>query len=281
MTRRTWLDMCRVALIVAALPLAGCSDGTSGAPGAPSGVPAGSSGANPDGSLLKVSKPTLQAPTNFHRLEAFEAQFHFAASQPRHVQVALDHQLQITTEAGTPIHTANLPAGQTQYTFNGAMERDTTYVWRVRGSYQGQPGPWSDHATFVTPATPAVTPETLEAYLIEFSRGNANWAGCAAGSGVSCFRFVYEVVRSMNPTCDPNSWGLLSKNPGEQQCTLDRCGPLGGEGFGEDVVTHGGWSPILLWDIIGGAGAPGARLQASPIPRDGRRPGNNWACPWR
>ena len=43
---------------------------------------------------------------------------------------------------------------------------------------------------------------------------------------------------------------------------VDRCGGLSGEGYGEDVVAfrHGpsdfNWEG---WDVVGGAGAPGAR----------------------
>jgi hypothetical protein len=269
-----------LVLIVAAVPVVGCG-GNGSTPASPAGVPAGLLGNNPDGSTLKVTAPALQSPTNFLELDDLTPTFRFTAAQGLYVPLTLGHEVEVLTEGGQQLRLLPVGPGVTQVTYPGELDMASTYQWRVRATYQGHVGPWSGTAAFVTRSIPQVTPETLDEYLIAFSAGNANWAGCSAGSGVACFRYVYEVVQSMNPTCDPNSWGLLSKNPGEQQCTLERCGSLGGEGFGEDIVTHGGFSPILLWDVVVGAGAPGASLGASPIPRDARRPGNEWACPWR
>lgn len=240
-------------------------------------------GANPDGSTLKATAPTVQSPANDVTLDDLTPVFRFANAQGVHVSVALGHEVELLTSGNQRVALMQVATGngQSTHTYPGTLDMDTPYQWRARATFQGHPGPWSSMATFRTRAIPIVTPETLNAYLLEFSHGNANWAACSGGHGVSCFRFVYEAVQSMNPGCDRNSWGLLSKNPGDTQCTLDRCGQLGGEGFGEDVITHGGWDPILLWDVITGAGAPGASISASSIPRDARRPGNNWACPWR
>jgi hypothetical protein len=280
MIRRTLLGA--VALLVAVMPMVGCG-GSPGGPAAPGPVPAGLLGANPDGSTLKVTTPAHVSPTNSFELENMTPVFRFTPAQGRHVSVALTHQVEVRTETGVHVQTLAVPAGATQVTYPGNLEMARAYQWRVRAAFQGHVGPWSGLATFRTRSVPIVTPETLVDYLHQFAAGagRVEWSACAAGSGTACFRFVWDVVQSMNPTCDPNSWGLLSKNPGEWQCTRSGCGGLGGEGFGEDIITHGGWNPILLWDVIGGAGAPGATLGAAPIPRDDRRPGNNWACPWR
>lgn len=280
MTRRAWSHLGVVAFLVAAIPIGGCG-GDSTSPAAPGAMPAGLVGNNPDGSTLKVTAPEPQAPTNFFRFDGLTPDFLFTGAAGLHVPVSLGHELQIMTEGGQPIHTQPLASGQTTYVHSSELEFDTVYMWRVRATYQGQVGPWSDIATFQTTERVHVAIEDLEAFLIEFSQGNPEWMACSAGSGTACFRFVWDAVQSMNPTCDPNSWGLLSKNPGEWQCTRSACGTLGGEGFGEDIVTHGSFSPIILWDVIAGAGAPGAMLGASPIPRGDRRPGNEWACPWR
>lgn len=279
MKYRSWVQVGMV-VFVAAVPLMGCG-GDRSAPTSPAATPAGLLGNNPDGSTLKVTTPAHQSPTNFFELDDLTPVFRFTPAQGIHVQVPLGHEVEVQTEAGQQVRLIPVGAGATQVTYPGELDMAATYRWRVRAAYQGHAGPWSGVAMFVTRSIPHVTPETLNAYLIAFSAGNANWASCSGGSGLGCFRYVYEVVQSMNPRCDRNSWGLLSKNPGEQQCTLSGCGSLGGEGFGEDVITHGGFSPILLWDAIGGAGAPGAVLGATPIPRDSRRPGNEWACPWR
>jgi hypothetical protein len=167
------------------------------------------------------------------------------------------------------------------------------FYWRAWGTNGAVHSPASATGTFRTPAAPApgpspgpspgppagsVTPENMFDYLLWFSQGNAEWAACQAGSGTACFRFVWDAAQSVNPTCNSNSWGLLSKNPGEWQCTRSGCGPLGGQGFGEDILTYGS-SSVRLWDIIVGAGAPGASLGFSEISHT-RRAGNNWACPW-
>jgi hypothetical protein len=281
MVNRVWLKV-GIAVLTVTIPLTGCG-GDRTAPASPAATPAGLLGNNPDGSTLKVTTPVHQSPTNFFELDDLRPVFHFTAAQGRHVQVTLGHEVEVQTETGQHVRSVPVVAGATQVTYPGDLDMATTYRWRVRAAYQGHVGPWSGFAMFVTRSIPLVTPETLEAYLFEFAAGpgNAEWSGCAGGSGTACFRFVWDLVESMNPTCDPNSWGLLSKNPGEWQCTRSQCGSLGGDGFGEDIVTHGGFSPILLWDVIVGAGAPGAALGASPIPRDARRPGNEWVCPWR
>jgi hypothetical protein len=100
------------------------------------------------------------------------------------------------------------------------------------------------------------------------------WPACAAGSGVNCHRFVRSVAAAL-ATVDPN-FGLITKNPGEQQCTWDVCGPLGGQGYGEDILAyHTGNGNWFGWDCVVGAGAPGASPNFALI--TARRPGNNWA----
>jgi hypothetical protein len=106
---------------------------------------------------------------------------------------------------------------------------------------------------------------------------SSEWPRCATGSGVACHRYTREVARAL-AAGDPR-WGLITKQPGQQQCSMTSCGPGDGTGYGEDVVAYlpAGSSPDR-WvghDIVGGAGAPGARVQwAGPLER---RPGNLWA----
>ncbi|CAN5480910.1 hypothetical protein BH23ACI1_BH23ACI1_21030 [soil metagenome] len=176
------------------------------------------------------------------------------------------------------------------------LPANTLFYWRAWATNGTVHGPVSPSQSFRTPAAPTpgpgpgpapgpappasnVTPETMPSYLAAFSQGNPEWAACQAGSGTACFRFVWDVAQSVNPTCNASGWGLLSKNPGEWQCTRSGCGGLGGQGFGEDILTYGS-SSVRIWDVIVGAGAQGASLGFSEISST-RRPGNNWACPWR
>jgi len=116
----------------------------------------------------------------------------------------------------------------------------------------------------------------------QISSTSSNWADCEAGvdpnNGVpSCHLFVREVARKLNET--DSRWGLITKNPGEQQCYSLRCAPDVQGGYGEDILA---WlptgSPVSEWigfDIVQGAGEPGARVVWDKV--GSRRAGNNWA----
>ena len=113
-------------------------------------------------------------------------------------------------------------------------------------------------------------------FVRQFSQNNEEWASCTAGNGVSCHRFVREAARALS---EQNSkWGLLTKGPGEQQCTMEACGRNLSGGFAEDAIAYLIGSdpagPLGVVDIIQGAGAPGASIQWNEVPR---RAGNNWA----
>lgn len=71
---------------------------------------------------------------------------------------------------------------------------------------------------------------------------------------------------------------MISKNPGDTQCTMDVCGYLNGEGYGEDVVAylpeHNDRNRWIGFDVVGGAGAPGATVNWARLSTI--RPGNQW-----
>jgi hypothetical protein len=122
------------------------------------------------------------------------------------------------------------------------------------------------------------TPAAMLSFMQQHSQGHPDWAQCQTGNSVACFRFVWSAVQAANLGCDPASWGLLSKQAGEHQCTQQVCGNLSGEGFGEDAIT---WQAApgaeTVYDTIQGAGAPNPQIQMVEVPR---RPNNRWACPW-
>lgn len=112
----------------------------------------------------------------------------------------------------------------------------------------------------------------------QVAQRSANWKPCEAGDEVACHRFVRDVVRAL--AAGDSRWGLITKPRGQQSCTTTECGPHVG-GFGGDVVAYlpEGHTPQqwLGTDIVGGAGAPGARQQWSTY--DGytsNRPDNLW-----
>lgn len=85
---------------------------------------------------------------------------------------------------------------------------------------------------------------------------------CQAGSQRDCHYYVREVASALNIAQGQKRWGLITKPSGSNV-----------DGYGEDVVA---WLPqpfgldqqTWRWrglDIIGGAGAPGARFQGGEL----------------
>jgi hypothetical protein len=116
----------------------------------------------------------------------------------------------------------------------------------------------------------------LAAFVKRVGEASPHWASAAAGDGVAAHRVTRQIAAAL-AAIDPR-WGLITKQPGQQQCTWHQCGPGDGTGYGEDVVAFRPGDDQAQWigyDCIGGAGAPGARVQwVGPIPI---RPGNQWA----
>ncbi|HYE87592.1 MAG TPA: hypothetical protein VEA16_14620 [Vicinamibacterales bacterium] len=115
----------------------------------------------------------------------------------------------------------------------------------------------------------------------QVQRISPHWAACQAGNGVACHRFVRDVARAL-AAGDPR-WGLVTKPRGQQACTEQVCGRDVSGGYGEDMVAYlpAGHAPHqwLGSDIIGGAGAPGARVQwGNPQGYASNRPDNLWSA---
>src|SRR5687768_8456831 len=133
-------------------------------------------------------------------------------------------------------------------------------------------------AVWPSQATAQPTPSTMLGFMQQHSQGHPEWAGCQAADEVACHRFVRSAVQAANPNCDPNFCGLLSKQPGENQCSLTACGGGVSGGYAADAIT---WQEApgaeTVYDVISGAGAPNPSLQMLQVER---RPLNRWACFW-
>lgn len=184
------------------------------------------------------------------------------------------------------------PGGGTSIAHPEDLAWETTFTWRVRLTLAGAASEWSAPASFRTPDEPKAgnlpfevpascgprTPPTGDRSQCarDVASVSPEWPGCRAGSGVRCHRFTRHLAAAL-ATGDPR-WGLITKNPNEQQCSWDACGPSVRGGYGEDVVAfrHGpsdfDWEG---WDVVTGAGAPGANVNWTRL--SSRRPGNNWA----
>lgn len=277
------------AALVVALTVSACS-GPAASPTAPSAAAGGDTAAAADGSTLKVTAPVALSPINGVRLETRRPTMEWTPSTGAFAAVSPSYEVQVST-GGNVIYSAVVEG--TSHQVPADAEWNTEYTWRVRARLDTAFGPWSTNGTFLTPEQAVVIASALPFQVppscgpipnppgnrlqcvLDVARVSPEWGRCQGGSGVGCHRFVRHVAAAL--ATGDGRWGLIGKNPGEQQCTWNRCGGLSGEGYGEDVVAflHGpgnfNWEG---WDLVGGAGAPGARAGWTRLPS--RRPGNNW-----
>jgi hypothetical protein len=283
--------------LVCVLTAAGCSGGAETML-SPSAIPIGSAMANADGSTIKVDPPRDLSP-NGSRVDSRRPTLSFTNPTDHFTDVQQQYEIEVQNAAGDVVYTgqATESGGTTSYTLSRDLAGGTTYWWRARVRIGDQTGPWSEgFATFDTPSGPVSAapgpnvptgnlpfpvpaecgpfgPGDRTACVIAMTAVSPWWAACAAGSGTNCHRFTRTVALAL-ATHDPR-WGLLTKNPGEQQCTWNACGPGNGSGYGEDVVVHLDGGTLRGWDIVSGAGAPGARAGWSRL--EAFRAGNHWA----
>jgi hypothetical protein len=91
------------------------------------------------------------------------------------------------------------------------------------------------------------------------------------GDHRACGLFARLAAFSLNPSGDPGGWGCLRKTGGGANV----------EGYSEDAIVLGSDPNNLhnVVDIIGGAGAPGARLAGSLDGFVNRRTSDVWEAP--
>jgi hypothetical protein len=284
-----------VGLALLAALAVGCGDnGNPASPSGATGAPPTSTDANPDGSTLKVDPPTLSEPAHESTVASRQVTVAVNNGRLRHVSHAdLAYRFELYREAD-PDHAISIvlvPQGPGVTSADiGTVDNRVAYIWRARAEMGAAFGPWSDWFRFIGPggfSVAAVATGSLPfavpvvcasgdglACAVALAASSPWWAACVAGSGVNCHRFVRQVAASL-AHFDP-SWGLITKNPGEQQCSWDWCGSGDGSGYGEDIVAyHTGGGRWVGWDIVVAAGAPGASLSWSEL--HGQRAGNHWA----
>lgn len=287
MTRMYWTTGAALAAVVT---MAACS-GTSQSPTSPTAAAGGELTAAADGSTLKATAPGLNSPTNGATTETLRPTLSWGASTGSFASVTPTYEVHVL-QGGNVIYTANVAETEHQVGVDAAADQE--YQWRVRARQDAAFGPWSSVGTFRTPALARSAASSLPFPIpascgpvpnpagnriqcaLDVARVSPEWGRCQGGSGVGCHRYTRHVAAAL--AAGDSNWGLVGKNPGEQQCTWNRCGGLSGEGFGEDAVAYLPGTNIFGWigfDIVGGAGAPGASVGWSgPLPR---RAGNFWA----
>lgn len=286
----TRLSMAAVALVTAAA----CSQAPQ-SPLAPSAAVGGSL-ANEAVATLKVTPPVPESPRDGVRIDNRRPVFRFANAAGRFVVPAQGvYEIALMDASGAVIARYAVdgdPGGGTSFTQPTDLAWERDYSWRVRFTLEGAASEWSGAVTFRTPDEPrarlpfpipaacgAVADPTGDrsACIAAVSLVSPQWPSCRGGNKVACFRFTWHAAAAL--AAADQRYGMLTKNPGDTQCNWNWCGHGDGTGLGEDVVTYlppgaGVGSGWVGWDIVGGAGAPGATAHWARL--TARRPGNQW-----
>jgi len=114
-----------------------------------------------DGSTLKVTAPAAVSPANDQKLTssivdltARGSALQFASATP----VALQYRFQVFNAGGTLVEDALV--SDTTYRVTGNLEPNQRHTWKVRAEAQGQAGPFSSAASFIT-EDPAIVNDPL------------------------------------------------------------------------------------------------------------------------
>jgi hypothetical protein len=99
-----------------------------------------------------------------------------------------------------------------------------------------------------------------------------HWGACTGGDELACHLFVRQVIRTLYEQ-DPN-WGLLTKVPGQSQCTFTACGSDVSCGYATDAIIYRATNQVI--DVITGIGAPGSSVAWQLVPKLDY---NHWAPP--
>jgi hypothetical protein len=102
-----------------------------------------------DGTTLKVNPASLQSPINDQKLTTDTVVLTTAPASPQFASgLSLFYHYQLLTSAGALVQEATILATSWQVT--ATLVGNARYSWRVRPEYQGEAGPWSAAATFIT-----------------------------------------------------------------------------------------------------------------------------------
>ena len=293
MSHRHWFAAVQPLVIVVLFSACSHESHTPLSPSAVTGIT--NSSLNPDGSSLKVTAPTELAPDQV--AVGFRRPTLSFTNPSAHVALGLAYDIELHNGGGM-VYAQTIGESPTtsSHTVPMPLPRGETFWWRVRARLGDDVGPWSEFAVFAIsrdatdgagpgPTISGPLPFPVPAECGPFGPGDRSacvaamtaispwWPDCRGGSGAGCHRFTRSIAAAL-AVYDGN-WGLISKNPGEQQCTWDFCWPGDGSGYGEDIVAyHTGGGNWIGWDVVTGAGAPGAGAQWSEV--GGRRGGNDW-----
>lgn len=224
----------------------------------------GATAANPDGSTLKVTAPTLVSPADGERVESVRPAVVFTNSTGRFGAATFSYRLQVFDAAGVPIAEFVVPqdaSGQTTFTATADQPYDTEFRWRVRAELDGQTGPWSPVSSFRTPQRvvtgnvggPVGPPrdiginEAVDILQAIYSAGNYNIFGGSTRDQMNLFLEIAVAAihyghGKWNPRGPDSNWCIKNGGPGRPQS--------------DDVIVR--CNSRDAWDLIGSIGSRGA-----------------------
>lgn len=210
-----------------------CSSKTPATPAAP----APGSTAAADGSTLKATAPTPQSPVNDQKLQSSQVVLTAAASSTTYAPSApLQYRFQVFNSANTMVQDSGLIAAPS-WAVTAQLVGNQRHTWRVRPEYQGQPGPWSSTASFVS-ADPALVNDPLTNGKTVGTMGGGHfvpggWQSDSASSFIN-----YDI-----PTCDncTMEFDITNIGKGEGVCCF---ADLIFVSMGEAGAFDGGFGPF-------------------------------------
>lgn len=272
----------RLAAGLAAVVLTAACSQNPESPMSPSAVD-GSSAANPDGSTLKVSAPTVVSPTDGAVADSVRPTVVFRNSAGRFTSVALGYRVQVYNAAGSLLGEFTVSqdaSGQTSLGTEADLAFDTEYRWRVRAEFGGEAGPWSSVSSFRTPSRVVAGPDGSvgaprnigfpEAYDILYAIYTAGRWDISGRSNRDTLNLFLETAMAAihyghpkwNPRGPDAGWCIKNGGPGRPQS--------------DDVIAR--CDTRDAWDLILSIGGPNPVWSPSYI---GRLPGGQQIYPPR
>lgn len=139
-----------VAALAAMLALAVACSQQSASPTSPGAQTDASANAAADGSTLKVTAPTPNDPINDKQVNDNPTLTAGASAVRFGNPVALTYRFQVFGPNGATVQDSGL-VGSPSFRITAQLAFKARHTWRVRAEYQGQAGPWSSTASFVSP----------------------------------------------------------------------------------------------------------------------------------
>jgi hypothetical protein len=170
----------------AVMAVAVACGGDTKTPVSPSATTAPSTDAGPDGSTLKINKPTLTSPANATLLTTLTPTLVLQNTTSIYApQTIPSYQFVVVDAANaTAVDSGPIAAGSasTSYTIpSSILKSDLTYRWRARGLSGSAYGPWSDYSSFTTPKNLSSLPGFITATTLWDPLTDSKSIGTATG----------------------------------------------------------------------------------------------------